>query len=405
MRNLWLVAQHEYRRTVVRRGFLIGALAVPLGVAVLIGLVILMETFSQNRLPIGYVDYTGALDMARQADLPNLADRIPIRAFADEASAQAALESEAIQAFFVLPEDYPESLATDLYYLQRPPNSEAWQDFDDFLRLNLAATLPAEVQTRVLAGPDIIVRDLGSGREFSEKGIINIILPVVTSALLFVNLMSASGYLLRVVADEKENRTMEIVLTSLTPRQLIMGKTLGLLGAVLTQMAIYLLALLLGIWVTRHDVPELQQIEIPWAYLGLLAAFFLPTFALLTAATVAVGAAMPDAQQGQQAVGLLSLTFMAPLFMMSLLMEDPSHPAIIFLSLFPTSAFLTIAIRWGLGVVPVWQIVVSWLMLMGSVLGLTWAAAQIFRAGMLRYGNPLSIKGMLAALRGTYGVG
>lgn len=401
MSNLWLVAQHEYRRTVLRRGFIIGTLAGPLGIIALITLVIAIEISRENRLPIGYVDNAGVLSEARQTALPNPADRIPIRAFPDEPAARAALERDEIQAFFVLPEAYLQTLSTDLYYQQNPPDTAVWRDFDDFVRLNLTAAFPAEVQQRLLAGPAVTVYDLTSGREFSEQGIINIILPIVASILFFIITLSASGYLLRVVADEKENRTMEIMLTSLTPTQLIGGKTAGLLGAVLTQVAIYLIVAAIGLVVASGYIPELQHVVVPWAYLGLMLLFFLPTFALLTATMVAVGAALPNVQEAQQIVGLVNLMFMAPVFLLTILMEDPAHPAMVFLTLFPTSAFLTISLRWGLGTVPLWQLAVSWMLLVSSALLMTWAAAQIFRVGMLRYGNPLSLKGMWAAVRGA----
>lgn len=399
MRNLWLVAKHEYRRTVVRRGFLIGTLAVPLGLAVLIALAIAVETAGQNRSPVGYVDHAGLLVESRQAALPNATERIAVRAFNDEAAAQAALEREEIQALFVLPEDYARTLRTQLYYLERPPSEDAWRDFDDFVRLNLVAGLPQAKQRRLMEGAAVTVVDLGSGREFSEQGIINVILPVAASVLFFVTTMSAGGHMLRVVADEKENRTMEVMLTSLTPAQFIAGKTLGLLAAALTQLGVYVLAVVVGLFVAAPYVEQLRQVTVPWAYLGVMALFFLPSYALISAIMVAVGAAVPDLQQGQQLVGLLNLIFWAPLFLIFLIFEDPGQPAVVALTLFPTSAFLTISLRWGLGVVPLWQLGVSWLVLVAVTAGMVWVAARVFRAGMLHYGQPLTPRAVWAALR------
>lgn len=400
MRNLWLVAKHEYRRTAVRRAFLIGTLAVPLGLAALVALAIVVETSGQDRRPVGYVDQAGLLAAGRPASVPEAGDRIEVRAYPDETAALAALERGDLQAFFVFPADYRETLRTDLYYLERPPAADVWGQFDDFVRAHLVAGLPPDVQARLLAGPALTVVDLASGRTFSEQGIVNIILPVAASFLFFITTLSASGYLLRVVADEKENRTMEVMLTSVTPAQLIGGKALGLLAAVLTQVAVYTLAVILGLAVAGQYVPELRHVVVPWGYLGVMALFFVPTFALLTAIMVAIGAAMPDVQQGQQIVGLFNLAFMAPIFLLTVIMENPSHPLAVFMTLFPTSAFLTISLRWGLGVVPVWQMAVSALLLVVTTLAMAWAAARLFRLGMLNYGQPLSLKTVLAAVRG-----
>ncbi len=401
MRNLWLVAKHEYLRTAIRRGFVLGTLAVPLGMGILIALMIVLETMSQNRAPLGYVDNAGLLDLARQPAAPKVGDRLDLRAFADEATALAALERGEVQAFFVLPSDYAQTLKTQLYYRERPPSDSAWREFDDFVRVNLVADLPPAVQARLLAGPDIAVVDLASGREFSEKGIINIILPVVASFLFLVTTMSAGGYMLRVVADEKENRTMEVMLTSLTPTQLIGGKTLGLFAAALTQMGVYALAIVIGLFLAAPHVEPLREVTVPWTYLGVMALFFLPSYALISALMVAVGAAVPDLQQGQQLVGLLNLVFWAPIFSLTLLFENPAHPVFVFFTLFPTSAFLTISLRWGLSTIPLWQLGVSWVALTGTTLLMVWVAVRVFRAGMLRYGQTLSLQSVWAALRGA----
>ena len=65
MRSFWLIAKHEYRRTVVRRGFLIMTVAIPLGMAALIALVVLVEGLGADDRPIGYVDYSGTRQPAR----------------------------------------------------------------------------------------------------------------------------------------------------------------------------------------------------------------------------------------------------------------------------------------------------------------------------------------------------
>jgi ABC-2 type transport system permease protein len=401
MRSFWLVAKHEYRGTVVRRGWVIMTIAIPVGMAALIALVILVEGMGADNRPIGYVDYSGTLDPGLSASLPDDSGHIQIRSFADEEQALAALEGEQIQALFVLPAEYPQTLHTDLYYLEEPPGGDAWRDFDDFVRVNLLSSMPAEMQELLLEGPDITVYDLASNREFSEKSIINVVLPFVATFFFIFATMSGAGYMLGVVAGEKENRTIEVMVTSLTPGQLIGGKSVGLLAASLSQLAIYVVAAVIGLIVAAQYVPEIQQLEVPWLYLSIVVLFFLPTYALISAVMIAVGAAVTELQQGQQLAGLLNLVFMIPLFLLPLLMKDPGGSLMIFLTLFPTSSFLTISLRWGLGTVPLWQVGVAWVLLMATAIFTVWAAARIFRVGMLRYGQPLSFKSAWAAVRGS----
>jgi len=393
VRDIWLIAKHEYRRVVVRRGFVFGLMAIPLAIVALVAFAILVAKAGENNLPVGYVDRAGVFNVTRPDD-----DRA--RAYVDQESALSALEREEIQAFFVFPPDYMQTLQTDLYYLQDPPDEDAWGAFDDFVRANLVAALPDEVQERVLQGPEITVQDIANGRKFSEDEIANVILPFAASFLFFIATMSSSGNMLRVVADEKENRMMEVMVTSVTPGRLIGGKAAGLLAAALTQLFTYIAAIVIGIAIASSRVTELQQLAVPWAYMGVMALFFFPAFALISATMIAVGGAVTNVQQGQQVAGILNLLFMLPLMLLVLLFENPSHPIFVFMTLFPTTAFLSISLRWGLGTIPLWQLGLSWTLLVASTIFMVWATARIFRAGMLRYGQSLNLKAALRAVRG-----
>ena len=401
MRSFWLIARHEYRRTVVRRGFIILTAAIPLGMAALIALAVLVAGLGEDHRPVGFVDHSNTLDAGLQANLSG--DPIEIRAFADEKAGRAALEGEEIQALFVLPEGYPQTLQTEIYTLEKLPSEDVWGNFDDFVRLNLLADMPGEISQRLFEGASITVQDIASGREFSESRFINIILPFVATFFFFFATMSAAGYMLGVVAGEKENRTIEIMVTSVTPGQLIGGKTLGLLAAALTQLGIYVLAVAVGLVVAAPYVPELQRVEVPWEYLGVMALFFLPTYALISAVMIAIGGAVTEIQQGQQLAGLLNFFFLAPMLLLPLLFENPDHPLIVFLTIFPTTSFLTVSLRWGLGTVPLWQLCISWVVLVATAVFMVWAAARIFRVGMLRYGQPLNFKAAVEAVRAGRG--
>jgi ABC-2 type transport system permease protein len=91
---------------------------------------------------------------------------------------------------------------------------------------------------------------------------------------------------------------------------------------------------------------------------------------------------------------------MLPIFLLPILFENPGHPLMVFFTLFPTTSFLTVSLRWGLGTVPMWQIGLGWVLLVATAAFVVWAAARVFRAGMLHYGQPLNLKAALAAVRG-----
>lgn len=399
MRNFWLIAKHEYKRMVFRRAFILTTIAIPLGFAAVIALAIFVETSNDNKLPLGYVDLSQTLDDSHLAELPESADSIEIVSFANEETAHAALANQEIQAYYVLPETYPASLETKLYYWDEPPINDVQRKFKAFIRLNLLDSYPASLQTRLYDGAEMVVKDLSNGRIFDESLIITFILPFVATLLFFIATMMASGYTLQIVADEKENRTMEMMITAVTPIQLIGGKIIGILSASLTQLGIYLITIVIGLLVLGPRFAAFRLPAVPWGYLGLMAAFFLPAYFLIAAMMVTVSSAVTDLQQGQQVAGLLNLLFIAPFFITPLLFSNPAHPVLQFLSLFPTTAFLTISLRWGLSTVATWQIITSWLILMGTTTMMIWVAAKVFRVGMLQYGQPLRLKSIWAAMR------
>jgi len=399
MRNFWLVARQELRKTIVRRSFLLLTLAIPVGLALLVGVGYLVSTMGDSRLPIGYVDPADVL-AAGAAEGVTESGRVIARAYPDETAARVALDDKEIQAFFVFPVGYPANLDIDIYYLDQTPSGDAWGEFDDFVRANLVSELPSSVRERVLEGPSITVHDVVSNRQFGEESVATIIAPFVLALFFFVGTMAAGGYMLSVVADEKENRTLEIMVTSVTPIQLIGGKTAALLVATLLQLAVNIAATVLLVGLIGRFIPGVPSIQVPWGYLGLMALFFLPSYALLSGVMIAIGSAVPGLEQGQQIAGLLNLVFALPLYVMPVLFENPGHPLLIVLTLLPPTAFMSIALRWGLGTVPVWQLGLSWVLLVGTAAAMIWVAARVFRASMLRYGQPLSLKGITAAMRG-----
>jgi ABC-2 type transport system permease protein len=90
---------------------------------------------------------------------------------------------------------------------------------------------------------------------------------------------------------------------------------------------------------------------------------------------------------------------MFPLFLVPLLLESAGSLVVTLLTLFPTTSFMTVALRWSLGTIPWWQLFASWGLLVVTTGFMIWAAGRIFRAGMLRYGQPLSFQAAVAAVR------
>lgn len=399
MYELWLVAKKEYITRTRQRSFLLGILAVPLLIVVSTGIVVLANPGDRDERPIGYVDRSGVLAAGVLPEPAEGEKPLVVRAYTDPAAAQAALEAGEIRAYYVLPSEYLESRQVDLYYLDQAPDQSTQNRFGRFTRANLLADQPLAQRPWALEGPELITRSADGTRDWSTANIINVIAPFVAAFFFFFATMGSSGYMLEAVTDEKENRTIEIMVTSMTPGQLIGGKALGLMAVALSQIAVWITAAVIALLVVASQMPSLTNLQVPWELLAVFGLYFFPSFALISGMMIAIGSAVSDHHQGQQISGILNMLFVLPLLLSAIVFINPDSPALVGLTFFPTTSMLTIMLRWGMTIIPFWQLAVSWLLLVITAGLSIWAAARIFRLGILRYGQALSLREVLAGLR------
>lgn len=397
MRKLWIVAKNEYAKIVKKRSFLLGTLALPI---FFIGIMVLsiVTTIGTDQQPVGYVDQTGWLS-ANAAPPADSAQRLKMLPFVDEAAARTALQNKQIQAFYVLPKDYLQTGKIMAYGWDKEPSAAAQSDFRYFLRANLVASLPQDVRQRALDGINLTARSADGAQEINGNAIINFFLPFALGFFFIMAVMNSATYLLQAVTDEKESRTIEVMATSLSPNQLIGGKALGLIGVALTQIVILCLTIGIGLGLGSNSIDFLRGVRVPWSMLGVALLFFVPAYVLIAGMMIAVGAAVTEVRQGQQLAGALNMLYTIPYFFVIIFMTNPNSPLSTILTLFPTTAFVTITLRWGLSTIPIWELIASWIILVGSAIFSIWAAARVFRSGMLRYGQRLNLRAMLSAVR------
>ncbi len=407
MAKAWLVARAEYLDQVRRRSFLVATLAVPLLILGIMAVSIIIAVRNdQDARPLGYVDQAGVLAPGL---IPGAAEGdVILQPFATETEARSALEAgpagkppaaSRIQGYYVLPPDYRQGAPAQLYYWDEAPTSDALAQFDRLLRLNLLSEQPEAVQKRLLAGVSLTLRSADGSRESGEDDFLNFLLPFFVGLFFVFIVMGTAGYMLRAVATEKENRMVEVVFTSLSPGQLVGGKAVGLMAVALTQVGLWLAALLVAALIAARYADWVAAIQVPWAMLGIISLYFLPTYALVTGLMTTLGSMTTDLQQGQQIAGLVNMLFVLPFFFIILIFTNPDSPLMVGLTLFPTTAFITIAMRWGVTTIPAWQLALSWLLLVAAAAFSIFVAARVFRTGMLRYGQAIRLRGLVTILR------
>jgi ABC-2 type transport system permease protein len=400
MTKLWHVAWHEYRRHVFNRRFvLVGLLSVPLLILVMVGLIFLVISLDINTTPLGYVDYSGLLVDPVSAPAPEPPDRpVPILPFETEAAARSALEAGKIQAYYVLPADYLSIGRLSVVHLGAL-KSPASTQFYAFLTANLLRSTDPVIANRLVKGAEIIVQSPDGSRSISSKNWFNVLVPMVAGIAFVIAMFSTGGYLMQAVVEEKENRTMEVIITSVSPNQFMAGKIIGDTSIGMTLILLWMLFIVGIILVGRNYVDFLRGIQVAPQTLLLLVFVMLPSFVMVSALMAAIGATVSEAREGQQMVGIISLPIWIPYMLIGLLIANPNSPVAVGLSLFPLTAPLTLLMRDGMTILPAWQIALSAVIQVLSAIGAIWLAGRAFRLGMLRYGKRLKWREVFAKQR------
>jgi len=354
MRRTFLVAGHEFVRHVRRPSFLLTTILLPL----IIGLVFLFSRGSPSTgaatqpvptpgtgTAVGYMDESGLLAGAEAGE------GVSLRAFPDEAAAQAALREGAIVGYYLLSPDYLAGGAV-AWVNEGRTGPQGRAAMEALLRTALLGDEPA-VAERLSAPPavqlvpleDAAERPAGPAGGPAERGPVAFWLPYAFAMILYVTIFSAASFLLQSVTEEKENHTIEIVLTSLRPLPLLAGKVvgLGLLG--LVQVGVWLAAGLVLLRLGGVQLPSGAVATAPWAAVALAVVYYALGYLVYGSLLAALGATVTNMREGSQLVALLVLPCIIPLWFLSAVVERPDSLLATGLSLFPLTAPITMMIR------------------------------------------------------------
>jgi ABC-2 type transport system permease protein len=399
MKKLWCVAAYEYRRNVFKKSFFLTLLSIPLIIALNIGVGLFIETRRDRPKPVGYVDQAGWLLEGDQLPVSGTGgsaqndDKVPLVAFGTEGGARAALEAGDIQAYFILPVDYLSTREVELYYINQPGES-AWRRFLGALKFRYLSDVSPEAALRIVNGTEFIVRSVDGRRQAPTGGpTFGLLMPLFVAIAFLVMLMVSSGYAMSAVVDEKENRTMEVLVTSISPSQLIGGKILGIVAISLTLLVCWSVIVGLGIYLGQQaGIDWLGDLSMDWRAVISVVVIGIPAYALAIALMVAIGAAVATAQEGQSVSTIVFILHLFPLYLAWSFISQPHSMVATFLSVFPLTSLMTIAARNLFTIVPAWQVAASIAIQMVCILGVVWLAGRTLRSGLLRAGSLLTFQ-------------
>jgi ABC-2 type transport system permease protein len=222
--------------------------------------------------------------------------------------------------------------------------------------------------------------------------------PYLFTLIFILSLFITSGYLLQSVTEEKENRVVEIVLSSIPALPLMAGKILGLGAAGLTQVAIWLATALVAIPLVNQQFS--LDLSLTWYQMALAVIFFCLGYLGYGAIFAAVGAVAPGAREGQQYSSFFGFFAVVPVIATPVFVNDPNSLIVWILALFPLTAPAASLELLALPVIPWVQLGASLVAQLVFVIVATVLAGRIFRATLLLYGVRPSLGRIVGALTG-----
>jgi ABC-2 type transport system permease protein len=389
MNKTLLIFRHEFRHMIKRKAFIILTLIVPALILIGIGIFQLISPGepSAETLSIGYVDEAGGFDESTTQGY------IELVRFDTLGDATAALIDGDVSEYFVIPSDYLSTGVIDRYTLKRqleaPPAISA--AIKNFLTSNmLADKVPPETVYRIEAPLSLVTTRLTETGEVATEqgGYGNVIIPAIFGLLLALSLQASSMYLIEGLGDEKESRLIEVLLSSVSPRQLLTGKVLGLGAAGLVQVAVWLISLPLLLNLASSTIGGFfSTIQLPANFLILGIIYFILGYLLFAALSAGVGAISPSAREGQPLAMIYAMLVFVPLWFASFLFIFPDSPIWVALTIFPLTAPVAAMLKLGVTGIAGWELATSLVVIVLSIIGALLLSVKAFRIYLLMYGK------------------
>ncbi|HXY75170.1 MAG TPA: ABC transporter permease [Dehalococcoidales bacterium] len=390
MNKTLLIFRHEFLRTIRRGGFIALTLALPVLALIGIGVANAVSGMTKPEpqvTKIGYVDELGGFSQFTTQG------NIEFVGFNTADEAKSALLRKDIKEYFVISPDFITTgiIHTFTTTAQIAPAQATIDAIQHFTTINLLNNkVSPDVIARVEGSVNLVTTKLTSTGEIAPQqgGLISFIVPGVFGFLLALSLIMSSAYVLQSLSEEKENRLMEIMMSSVSTRQLLAGKVLGLGAAGLVQVMVWVISLPLLLNLASSSIGGLlATIHVSAAFWILGIVYFILGYAMFAVISACIAAISSTMQEAQGIAGIYTIFNFAPFWGISLLMFYPNHPAWIVLSIFPLTAPVVTLMRFGSVGVPVWQLIVSMLVMALCIFGVLLLASKLLRSYMLMYGK------------------
>jgi len=410
VRKVWAVIRREFVERVRSKWFWISALLGPVFFGGMIVVPVLLAGAGGTRR-IAVVDgTTGAFGARVVAELRHgkifRATRVPAGAGVVDSVTQL-VGAKQLDGFLIVTDAVVETGTAEY----RASNVSSFRDVaelqDVLARLAVAARLERQGVDPTLVGRaqlriSLETKKISGSKTTGESAAQSFALAYVMGVVLFLVITIYGVNVMSSVVEEKTTRIVEVLVSSLRPFQLMIGKVLGVGAVSLFQFVLWGLgaklllsqrrALLAGLGGVDEARQVFQMPHLSAATLGVFLSYFLGGFFLYSAMYAAVGAMSSNEQEARQAQQPVMFLLLIAYVSMFGLTNNPESTYAVTLSLIPFTAPIAMPVRWAASTVPVDELAGSLGLLLTGIVAVTWVAARIYRVGILMTGKRPNIK-------------
>ena len=430
MNRVFTVAQMEFLTLVRTKAFIIGILMMPvlMAVSVIFQVYAARDVDTEDR-KVAVIDHSGALydTLAAAAAEHNtqagagdartgphfLLERVDLnrRAAADvKLELSDRVRDDKLFAFVEIPGDVIDAPVekTAIGYYSGTPSYEGLRDWMEpvmnreiarqrFTKSGIDAALVSKLSGQVdLATFDLVERAAdGTAAEARKTSpLVTFVMPFVFLFLMFMSVMTGAQHLLNAIVEEKMSKISEVLVGSIEPFKLLMGKLLGVTLVSILLASIYMLGGIFAIFQSGRW--ELLRFDLfSWFFLFLICAILMYGSIFL-----ALGSACSDLKDAQSMMQPAILLIMLPYLASFAIIQNPDSSLAVGLSMFPTMTPFIMMMRLAMPPgPPAWQVIVSVIGVLATTTFLVWAAGRIFRVGILMQGKAPTLPEVLKLIR------
>jgi ABC-2 type transport system permease protein len=421
MQKILRVAQREYMETVKTKTFILGILMVPFIIGGIIFFTSRMsrgKTGPQPPIKVAVTDLSNELGAEIKASFDRYNQENPNRRIevhnvdvqqdSEEAESQgrSKLRQGQLDAYVVLDRDILEGAGKIRLYTYKPKASNIdifWTIENLFRRAvvnqrykmqNLSQELLAKLQHVPIEQVEMGSADGQDRVQRETDRVIKMMVPFFFMYLIFMGIVGTGQHMISSVIEEKTSRVIEVLLSAVSPFQLMAGKILGLGGIGLT---------VVGLWAVAAYITARWQglnIDVTTEFVLYFVIYYILGFLLITSLLTAVGSICNTIKETQGMMMPIMMVFIIPLLAWFKVVRDPNGLMSRVFSFLPplTPMVMILRLSSGSDILKV-EIFASILLLAVTVLFAMWAAAKVFRTGILMYGKRLGLREVCRCLR------